>query len=105
MRCWNSALNAQGSRVIIVQVGAVKTYMQQWGGAQAKGTTRWSSVHDQNWWKKLVWVPVILLCVLLSFSVTRLMAYYAKTGRFRPPNRVTLQITLLLFYWKTAICA
>jgi hypothetical protein len=29
MKCWNSALNAQGSRVIIVvaQVGAVKTYV------------------------------------------------------------------------------
>jgi hypothetical protein len=28
MKCWNSAVNAQGSRVIIVvQVGAVKTYV------------------------------------------------------------------------------
>ncbi len=29
MKCWNSALNAQGSRVIIVvvQVGAVKMYV------------------------------------------------------------------------------
>ncbi len=29
MKCWNSAFNAQGSRVIIVvgQVGAVKTYV------------------------------------------------------------------------------
>jgi NADH:ubiquinone oxidoreductase subunit 6 (subunit J) len=29
MKCWNSALNAQGSRVIVVvvQVGAVKIYV------------------------------------------------------------------------------
>ncbi len=29
MKCWNSAFNAQGSRVtiVVVQVGAVKTYV------------------------------------------------------------------------------
>jgi len=36
MKCWNSAFNAQGSRVIIivVQVGAVKIYV---AGVQALG--------------------------------------------------------------------
>ncbi len=44
--------------------------------------------------EKLVWVPVILFCKI-SFPVTCLMPYYAKTGRSRPPNRLTLRITLL----------
>jgi hypothetical protein len=40
MKCWNSAFNAQGSRVIIVvvQVGAVKIYVSAVSeGAQGKG--------------------------------------------------------------------
>jgi hypothetical protein len=55
MKCWNSAFNAQGSRVIIVvvQVGAVKIYA---GAAAVKALrkkergvkTRWNSVyHDK----------------------------------------------------------
>jgi hypothetical protein len=38
MKCWNSAFNAQGSRVIIsvVQVGAVKYICSSSGGAQEK---------------------------------------------------------------------
>jgi hypothetical protein len=42
MKCWNSAFNAEGSRVIIVdvQVGAVKIYAS--GGAQEKGKIRWN---------------------------------------------------------------
>jgi hypothetical protein len=34
------------------------------------------SVYDQNWWEKLVWVPVISLCKI-SFPDKHLMAYYA----------------------------
>jgi hypothetical protein len=45
--------------------------------------------------EKLVWVPVISFCKI-SFLVTHLMPYYAKTGCSRPPNHLTLQITLLL---------
>jgi hypothetical protein len=39
MKCWNSAFNAQGSRVItvVVQVRAVKIYVAANGGAQEKG--------------------------------------------------------------------
>jgi hypothetical protein len=33
--------------------------------------------------------------VKFSFLVTHLMPCYSETGCFRPPNRVTLQITLL----------
>jgi hypothetical protein len=42
MKCWNSAFNAQGSRVIIevVQVGTVKIYILASGGAWEKGKTR-----------------------------------------------------------------
>jgi hypothetical protein len=31
----------------------------------------------------------------ISFPVKHLMAYYAETGTLSPPNRLTLQITLL----------
>jgi hypothetical protein len=39
MKWWNSAFNAQGSRVTIVvpQVGAVKIYCSSNGGAHEKG--------------------------------------------------------------------
>jgi hypothetical protein len=41
MKCWKSAFNAQGSRIIIValQVGAVKNYAARSGGAKEKGKT------------------------------------------------------------------
>jgi hypothetical protein len=53
MKCWNSAFNAQDSRVmiVVVQVGAVKIYVESSGGAQEKGKTGWNSVKHQNWWK------------------------------------------------------
>jgi hypothetical protein len=44
--------------------------------------------------EKLVWVPLILFCNI-SFPATHLMSYYAETGRSRPPNRLTLRITLI----------
>jgi hypothetical protein len=64
-------------------------------GAQEKGKTGWNSVYHQNWWKKLVWVwgpSYYFLLLKFSFLVTRLMAYYAETGRSRP-----LVITWLLW--------
>ncbi len=47
----------------------------------------------QNWWKNQFGSQ---LCpfVKFSFPVTRLMPYYAETDNSRPPNRLTLQITL-----------
>jgi hypothetical protein len=58
MKCWNSAFNAQSSRVIIVVVQLV-------GAVQAlrkKGNTGWNSVFvPPISVEKLVWVPVIFL--------------------------------------------
>ncbi len=78
---------AQGSRVIIlvvVQAGAVvKIYVTIAEALRKKGKkTRWNSVYHQNWWKKLVWVPVISFCKF-SFPVMGLMPYYY-AGRSRP---------------------
>jgi hypothetical protein len=51
MKCWNSAFNAQGSRVIIVvvQVGAVKKYVAAVKAGKRKEEMK--SVYHQNWWK------------------------------------------------------
>jgi hypothetical protein len=40
------------------------------GGAQERWKTRWNSVYHQNWRKKLVLVPVILLCKIFIPSYT-----------------------------------
>ncbi len=52
MKCWNSAFNAQGSKVIIVgiQVGAIKNICSSSGGAQKKWKARWNLVYHRNWW-------------------------------------------------------
>jgi hypothetical protein len=42
----------------------------------------------------IIWVLVIAFCKI-SFPIKHLMAYYAKTGRSRPPNRLTVQIALM----------
>jgi hypothetical protein len=47
------------------------------GCAQQKGTRETKLV------EKLVWVPVILF-YKISFPITHLTAYYAKTGHSRP---------------------
>ncbi len=64
--CWNSAFNAQASRAI--------------GRSGKRG---WNSIYRQNWWKKPVWVPVILFRKI-SFPVMHLMPYYVKTGSSLP---------------------
>jgi hypothetical protein len=53
MKCWNSASNAQGLRVIIivVQLGAVKIYVTPVQALRKKGKTEWNLVYHQNWWK------------------------------------------------------
>jgi hypothetical protein len=51
MNCWNSALNAQGSRVIIVvgQVAEVKIYVTGVEGLMEEGVkTGWNSVYHQK---------------------------------------------------------
>jgi hypothetical protein len=53
MKCWNSAFNAQGPRVIIVvvQVGAGENICSSSSVCvQEKGQTRWNSSYHQDWW-------------------------------------------------------
>ncbi len=67
MKCWNSAFNAQRLRVIIiiVQVRAVKICVAAIGGKPSLD-------------------PSYLVFEKNSFPATRLMPYYAETGRSGP---------------------
>ncbi len=92
MKCWNSAFNAQGSRVIIVvvQVRAVKMYVAVMevrtvkiyvainnGGAQEKRKEGMRfSLPPTKIDGTLDWVPVISFWNFL-FPVMRLIPYYA----------------------------
>jgi len=89
------SINAQCLRAItvLVQLGAVKTYVAPvealWKRERAMKLSLPPKLVE-----KLVWVPVILFCKI-SFPVTHLMPYYAKTGRSHPLlNRLTVRITL-----------
>jgi hypothetical protein len=81
--------------IVIVQIGAVKIYVAAVEALRKKerGDETQFTYH-QNWWKKLVEVPLVLFRKI-SFPVKHLMPYYAKTGRSHPPNHLTLQITLI----------
>jgi hypothetical protein len=71
MKCWNSAFNAQGSRLIIVvvQLGvAVKNICSSSGGAQEKGKTGWNSVSDQI---TMHFVLCVCVCDLVFFFSVR----------------------------------
>jgi len=50
MKCWKSAFNAQGSRLIIValQVGSSENICSNSTGAKEKGKTGWNSIHHKN---------------------------------------------------------
>jgi hypothetical protein len=50
MKYWNSAFNAQGSRVIVVvvQVQSLKIYVAAVPALPEKGNTGWNSVYHQN---------------------------------------------------------
>jgi len=54
MKWWNSAFNAQGSRVIlgVLQVGAVKIYVAAGKSRRSRKIekTGWNSVYHQNLW-------------------------------------------------------
>jgi hypothetical protein len=95
VKCWNSAFNAQGSRVIIVVVqgGAVKIYV---AAVQAlrKRMHRMKLSLPPNWVEKLVWVPVISFCKIFipSYAFDALLC---QNWPFSPPNRLTLRITLI----------
>jgi len=64
-----------------IYVAAVEALRKKERGDETQFTTKIGG--------KLVWVPVI------SFSGTQLMPYYAQTGPFSPPNRLTLPIPFL----------
>ncbi len=94
MKCWNSAFNAQGSRVIIVivqVVGAVKIYVAAVEArAQEEGRKEGRNERDETQFctkiggkKTSVWVSVISFFFVgkISFPVMHLMPYYAETGR------------------------
>jgi hypothetical protein len=59
MKCWNSAFNAQGSRVIIVV--ATKIYVAAMKALRKKRKDRMKLRLLPNLLEKLVWVPIILL--------------------------------------------
>ncbi len=87
MKCWNSAFNAQGSRLIIVvvHVGAVKIYVAAVEVLRKKEKNRMKLSLPSKLVEKLVEVPFTMFCfVKFSFSVTRLMACYAETSCFHP---------------------
>ncbi len=53
MKCWNSASNALGSRVIIVvpTSKSSENICNSSEGSQEEGKKGWNSVYHQNWWK------------------------------------------------------
>jgi hypothetical protein len=54
------------------------------GGAPVKGKTGWNSGYHQNWWKKLVWVPVISFWKILIPSYM-FDALLCQNWPFSPP--------------------
>jgi hypothetical protein len=90
MKCWNSASNAQGSRVtiVVIQVGAVKIYVRA-VDALGKRKHRMKLSLWPKLVEKLVWVPVISLCKIFipSYAFDALLC---QNWPFLPPNYVTL---------------
>jgi hypothetical protein len=91
MKCWNSAFNAQSLRVIIVvvQVGAVKIYVEAVEALRKKGKTGWNMKLSlpPKLVEKLVWVPVISFGIIfiLSYVFDALLCW---NWPFSPPNCV-----------------
>jgi hypothetical protein len=95
MKCWNSAFNAQGSRLI--KLGSCRGRSSEnickgIGGGQGKMKDRMKLSLPPKLVEILVWVPGISLCKILISSYT----FNTLLCRNWPlPNRETLQITLL----------
>jgi hypothetical protein len=53
------------------------------------------SIYHKNWWEKLFWLPVILLCKIFIPSYTLDALLWYETGCSHPLNHETLQITLI----------
>jgi hypothetical protein len=99
MKCWNSAFNAQGSRLIIVvvQLGAVKIYVasSSSGGAQEKGKTGSNSVYHQNWWFSSEFSPLVELNANVPSSFLQVCF------ESRPVYDQTLRVLVLCFSYFT----
>jgi hypothetical protein len=95
MKCWNSAFNAQGSKVIIVvvQVGAVKIYVAAVQGLRKKETQD-ETQFTTKLVEKLLWVPIISFCKIFIPSYV-FDALLCRNWPFSPPNHLTIWITLL----------
>jgi hypothetical protein len=68
MKCWESAFNAQGSRLIIVALQVSRSseiLCSKSGGAKEKGKTGWNSVHPKK--KHKNWGPPTLECWFFNF--------------------------------------
>jgi hypothetical protein len=94
MKYWNSASNAQGSRVIIVivQVGAQKIYVAALK-ALLKRKDRMKLSLPPKLLEKLNGVPIILFYKIFipSYMVDVLLC---QNWQLSPPNRGTLRITV-----------
>ncbi len=103
MKWWNSAFNAQHSRVIIVvvQVGAVKIYVTAVQARSGKRKHRTKLSLPPELVEKLVWVLVISFYKIFIPSST-FDALLCRNWPFSPPNRLTLRITLLFSLKKSA---
>ncbi len=82
--CWNSAFNAQGSRLIIIvlhirpvkiYVAAVEELRKKERQDETQFTTRWNSVYHQNWWFSEFHPPLDCQCIFLQvfFNLTLCM--------------------------------
>ncbi len=84
MKCWLSAFNAQGLRLIIVivqigQIGAVKIYV-----AAVEALRKKERRDETQFTTKIGGETRLGPFCKISFPVTHLMAYYAKTGHSFP---------------------
>jgi hypothetical protein len=94
MKCWNSAFNAQGLRVIIVvvHIGAVENICSSSRrvGAQGNRKDRMETQFTTKIWfggRTSLVGSQFFHFVTFSFLVMRLMPYYyAGTGRSKPPK-------------------
>jgi hypothetical protein len=88
----------QGSRliiVVVVHVGAVKIYVASLEAAIRKKERQDETQCTTKIGGKFSLDPSYVVFIKFSFPVTYLMHYYAETGRSCPPNRLTLQNTLI----------
>ncbi len=95
MKCWYSAFNAQGSRliVVVVQWGAVKIYVAALQALRKKDRQDQRQVYHQNWWFSEFHPPLnanVLFCRFFFISP----CVWPNSGYWRCVF-LTLWITLL----------